>query len=153
MNVTFACPHCQQAGRVEFDTETEAIACPHCHGELRVPDDAWDGDELTRCLVCPSTDLFIRKDFPQRLGVAIVVVGFLASSVAWYYYQVYWSFGILFAVAAIDVALYLVMGESLTCYRCAAEYRGLQGLKRHGGFDLTIHERYRQQAARLARRH
>ena len=44
------------------------------------------GDEpprLVRCLVCPSADLFLRKDFPQRLGVGIVVVGLLASCVTW----------------------------------------------------------------------
>ena len=161
MNVTFACPHCQAASRVDFDAETEVIACSHCHAELHVPAAAWadepeqpDGSpehaELCRCLVCPSSDLFLRKDFPQQLGVAIVALGFLASSVAWFYYQIYWSFGILFAVAGIDVVLYAVMGESLTCYRCGAAYRGLSGLKRHTPFDLSIHERYRQQAARLA---
>lgn len=150
MNVTFACPRCAATGRVEFDAETEVIACPHCHTELRVPADAWNDSSLTRCLVCPSTELFVRKDFPQRLGVAIVVVGFLASSIAWYYYLVYWSFGILFAVAGIDVLLYAWMGESLTCYRCHAEYRGLPEVRSHHGFDLSIHERYRQQAARVA---
>jgi monovalent cation:H+ antiporter-2, CPA2 family len=30
---------------------------------------------LTRCIVCPSVDLFVRKDFPQRVGVGLVAIG------------------------------------------------------------------------------
>ena len=41
------------------------------------------------------------------------------------------------------------MGESLTCYRCHAQYRGFEEIERHGGFDLETHERYRQMAARM----
>jgi len=107
------------------------------------------GDRIERCLVCPSSELFARKDFPQKLGVALVVIGFVASSVAWANYQVFWTFAILFATALVDLVLYLVMGESLTCYRCHAQYRGAQEIERHGGFDLETHERYRQLAARL----
>ncbi|HVW37483.1 MAG TPA: hypothetical protein VHB99_09260, partial [Pirellulales bacterium] len=54
--------------------------------------------------------------------------------------------------AMIDLVLFAVVGESLTCYRCGAQYRGLEGLKNYRGFDLEIHERYRQEAARLAQR-
>jgi hypothetical protein len=45
--------------------------------------------------------------------------------------------------------LYIVMCESLTCYRCNAQYRGFEEIERHGGFNLDTHERYRQMAARL----
>ena len=57
--------------------------------------------------------------------------------------------GILFATALIDVVLYVVMGNVLECYRCHAQYRGLPSLEGHEGFNLEVHERYRQQAARL----
>jgi len=117
---------------------------------MNVPQGAIADGRVRRCVVCPSTELFVRKDFPQRLGVAIVVLGFAASCVSWHYYHLYLTFGILFATALVDVVLYVLMGESLTCYRCSAEYRGLEGLDQHGAFDLSIHERYRQQAARLA---
>ncbi len=55
----------------------------------------------------------MRKDFPQRLGVAIVVTGFIASSIAWSQYMTLLTFGILFATALIDVVLYLIVGEAL----------------------------------------
>jgi hypothetical protein len=94
--------------------------------------------------------LFVRKDFPQRLGVAIVVLGFAISCVTWNLYLTNWTFAVLFATAIIDFVLFAVVGESLTCYRCGAQYRQLAGLKDYRGFDLETHERYRQEAARLA---
>jgi hypothetical protein len=81
--------------------------------------------------------------------VAIVVLGFAASCVSWAYYQVYLTFAILFLTALVDVVLYVLVGESLTCYRCHAEYRGVTAIDEHGAFELATHERYRQQAARL----
>jgi hypothetical protein len=150
MNVTFACPRCQQSSRVELTTADLALICPHCQGQMPVEPDAITAEGLRRCLVCGSRDLFVRKDFPQRLGVAIVVTGFIASSIAWSQYMTLWTFGILFATALIDVALYLVVGEALECYRCHAQYRGLEGLQHHSGFSLQTHERYRQLEARMA---
>jgi hypothetical protein len=87
---------------------------------------------------------------PQRLGVAIVVLGLGASCVAWYYYHVFVTFGIMFATAAADFVLYLVMGNVLQCYRCHAQYRGVAGLDEHSPFSLETHERHRQQTARMA---
>ena len=149
MNVTFCCPGCHATDRLEFTSQTASLACPQCGRQWNVPSGAVGEGEVHRCLVCPSQELFVRKDFPQRLGVAIVLAGFAASCVAWANYQLYLTFGILFATALVDVVLYVVMGENLTCYRCEAQYRGLSGLEKHGAFELATHERYRQQAARL----
>jgi hypothetical protein len=109
---------------------------------------------LRRCVVCPSSDLYARKDFPQRLGVTLVVLGFAASCVAWYYvswspYAIYWTFGILFATALVDVLLYVVCGQALQCYRCGAIYRDVPRMDEHAPFSLDVHERHRQQAARI----
>lgn len=149
MNVTYRCPACENTVRTAFTAESTELPCPQCSQKLRVPEAAVTGDRIERCLVCPSTDLFARKDFPQKLGVGLVIFGFIASSIAWANYQVFWTFAILFATALVDLVLYLVMGESLTCYRCHSQYRGSHEIERHGGFDLETHERYRQMAARL----
>jgi hypothetical protein len=92
----------------------------------------------------------VRKDFPQRLGLMIIVMGFVASSVALAWHQNVVSLAILIGTAALDAVLYLVTGNVLTCYRCHSEYRDVQGLEQHPLFRLDVHERYRQQAARLA---
>jgi len=150
MNVTARCPHCGATSHREFAAEARALTCPDCGTAEAIPDDALDGTRIQRCLVCPSTELYVRKDFPQQLGVGIVVVGFALSCVAYSYYYFTIAFAILFATALIDLVLYLLMGNSLICYRCQAEYRGVELTDVHGAFDLAIHERYRQQAARLA---
>jgi ribosomal protein S27E len=151
MNITYSCPECQGIQRVVLANDPTQLACSHCGRKISVPPGALGEGRITRCLVCPSTDLFARKDFPQRLGVALVVLGFIGSSIAWANYHVLWSFAILFGTALIDLVLYLVMGESLTCYRCHAQYRGFNDIERHGGFNLETHERYRQMAARLSK--
>ncbi len=162
MRITYACPSCD-ATATDADVETaRSLVCSRCNAEVNIPADAvaWTnaaggGVEpgngtpvLRRCMVCPSTELFVRKDFPQRLGVAIVVVGFAASCVTWAWQMLVPTFAILFGTALIDVVLYLVMPECLTCYRCGSRYRGAAGT--HGGFDLETHERHRQQRIRLA---
>ncbi|HUY92460.1 MAG TPA: hypothetical protein VMV10_27200 [Pirellulales bacterium] len=152
MNVTFACPRCGRSSAVELKTNDASLRCPHCQLEIEQPAGAFENGQLERCLVCPSNDLFVRKDFPQRVGVAIVVTGFAISCVTWNFYLTKLTFAVLFATAIIDFVLFAIVGESLTCYRCGAQYRGLEGLKNRQGFDLEIHERYRQEAARLAQR-
>jgi hypothetical protein len=149
MNVTYSCPACHQTVRCQFSDESTRLACPRCAQTVAIPSDAVADQRVDRCLVCPSTEMFVRKDFPQRLGVALVIVGFVASSVAWAYYQVLLTFAILFATALVDLVLYLTMGQSLMCYRCGAQYRDVSNMEAHGAFDLATHERYRQMAARL----
>ena len=78
------------------------------------------------------------------------MTGFIASSIAWSQYMTVLTFAILFATALIDVALYLIVGEALECYRCHAQYRTVAGLANHSAFSLETHERYRQLAARMA---
>jgi hypothetical protein len=149
MNVTFRCPHCDQTERIDFSADSREIACPQCHTRLSIPDSATREGQLWRCLVCPSTELFIRKDFSQSLGVAIVVVGVVVSSVFWAYRLPIWTYAVLFATALIDVVLYVTVGNVLQCYRCQSQYRDVPGMENHGGFDLETHEKHRQQRIRL----
>lgn len=153
MNITYSCPHCHQGARNEVGSADTTLTCPHCQQAMSVPPGALEGGQVCRCLACPSTDLFVRKDFPQRLGVGIVVVGIVGSSIAWGYTLPILTFAILFATALVDVVLYLLVPDALMCYRCGAQYRSVAGMERHGAFNLETHERYRQQAARMAGQH
>ncbi len=149
MNVTFACPGCQESSRADVESETTHLDCSHCSAQLPIDAGTLSPEGLRQCLVCGSPELFVRKDFPQRLGVGLVVIGFIASSIAWSQYMTLLTFAILFATALIDVVLYLIVGEALVCYRCQAQYRMVPGMERHGAFSLETHEKHRQQAARL----
>ena len=150
MNVTFCCPRCDQSARLSVEAGAAEIECPHCGQAIRIPPGAFDGETLTRCLVCPSTDLFVRKDFPQRLGVGLVALGIVGSSIAW---------GLQFA--AVDLWNPVRHGAGRRRF-VSDRARGLDvlslpgpvsmvpGQERHGAFNLETHERHRQQVARMA---
>ena len=148
--VRFTCPQCRVLNSHEFDQSTTELSCHSCQTRVKVTEDALEDSGLVQCLVCPSTELFVRKNFPQRLGVTIVVLGFALSCWAWYHHMVVATFAILMATALIDVLLFAFVGEILECYRCHAQYVGITGMDAHEGFDLEIHEKHRQQMARLS---
>ncbi len=110
-----------------------------------------DTGSMSRCLVCPCEDLFIRKMFPQRLGITIVVIGFAISFVTWGYHYVLTTFAVLFSVALIDLLLYLLLGNLLECYRCQAQYREVPGLENFQAFDLETFERHQQKTREQGR--
>lgn len=148
MKITHACPNCGQVARRELPAPVSELECA-CGHSIAVDNGAVEGGRVTRCAVCPSRELFVRKDFSQRLGVTIVVAGLAASCIPWYFGNWFGTFAILFATALADVLLYLFVGNVLQCYRCHAEYRGLPDLAGHAPFSLEVHERHRQQQARL----
>jgi hypothetical protein len=88
--------------------------------------------------------LFVRKAFPQRLGLAIVVVAagaFLVLS-AWRS-RFYLGAIILCAAVGIDAILYLLVRRLTVCYRCRSEFANVPVNPEHGGFELSVGEKYR----------
>jgi len=99
---------------------------------------------LTKCAKCGCNDLFVRKDFPQKLGLSLVILAalafvILAASRAHFYLGAL----ILLGAAIIDAILYLFVPKITVCYRCRAEFRDAPINPRHGGFELAIGEKYR----------
>jgi hypothetical protein len=148
ITITARCPHCEETFAAGLFVG-QPLTCARCQKTIAASVPDLEGADAMRCLACPSTELFLRKDFPQRLGVTIVLVGFLGSSIAWAMHKIFWAYGVLFATALVDVLLYVLMGNVTECYRCHAQYRGLSPREDQEGFQLEIHEKYRQQAARL----
>lgn len=103
-----------------------------------------------RCLVCGCGDLWRQKDFPQKLGLALVALGALLSTIAIAYYYPATSLGILLAFALADLALYVFMPDVLVCYRCHARHQHTDPGESYPRFELETAERYRQEQARLA---
>ena len=150
MNVTYRCPQCEGTSRSPIDEQNHSVTCQLCGIRINSPADAVGAEGVERCVVCPSTELFVRKDFSQRLGVGIIVLGFVASSIALAWHHSVLSLAILIGTALLDAVLFLITGNVLSCYRCHSEYRDVPGVDRHPAFSLQVHERHRQQAARLA---
>jgi hypothetical protein len=148
-NITFACPECDKTSRIPLD-ETAAVACPQCSWKQATSSRVSSEGHIDECSVCGCEELFIRKNFSQNIGVGVVIVAAVTSMIAWGYHMWYTAYGILFAAALLDLYLYFKVGNLLQCYRCNAEYRGLPHLDDHQAFSLETHEKYRQQAIRLA---
>ena len=98
---------------------------------------------LDHCLHCGGTEFFLRKDFPQKLGLALVIVFGLIASVFYYYERVLATFATLAALVVVDAIIYLFVGKVVVCYKCRAEYRGIPYNSRITGFDLATSEKYR----------
>lgn len=132
---------------VEFAPEAlqePAVECPRCRDRrpFNLTDHLDDDGRLVRCPLCDCTEFFLRKDFPQIIGLSIVVVA-AALSIWTLRSNAVLAYGILAAAAVIDALLYLLFPKITVCYRCRAEFRGVPLNETHGAFDLATHEKYR----------
>lgn len=151
MNVAFHCRSCEHPVRLDVSAESSELLCNACGKSTAIAaEDISAEGKLNACVVCGCRELFVRKDFPQKVGVGIVACGFIASTIALAYHQRFVAYAILFATALIDLVLYFIVKNMLQCYRCQALYRGLSGLEAFEPFNLETHEKFRQQAIRLA---
>jgi hypothetical protein len=104
---------------------------------------------LHACPICGNAELYRKKDFPQRLGLAILALACLASIEPYRRYMIWLVWTILLGSLAFDYLLYRLVGDVVVCYRCLAQYRGLPGTALFPPYELGIAERYRQEKIRL----
>ncbi len=149
MRIVFECPGCQKTGMTEVGPNAAVVSCPQCSWSRPLAEENRAETEPTSCVVCGCQDLWRQKDFPQRVGVAMVVAGALISTVFWWRMEPLWAIGVLLVFALIDLVLYSVMPDVLVCYRCNARHRGTPLVGRNERFNLEKHERYRQESIRL----
>ncbi len=106
------------------------------NGRGRVKFTAGNPEEvIITCRACGAKDLYLQKDFPRTIAIAIVIAGAIA---------VPWTYGIsLIVVALIDFFLFRKVKWMAVCYRCRAEYRGFQPNRAHKEFDRHLDELYK----------
>ncbi len=151
MELTFECPGCQTVGGVS-PVETAAEArCLACGVTRELRKEAIDDSGLRACPVCATEDLYLQKDFPQGLGLAIVILGFAISTVFWYLDRPVPALSVLLVSALADMVLFYIVPDVTICYRCLSQYRGAGSNPpgRFGRFDLAVGERYRQERMRV----
>lgn len=151
MQIAFECPVCEYPGRLEIPP-AHTWSCPRCDHLLSPV--STDGSvapgsspALPACALCGNADLYRKKDFPHALGMGILVLACLASTITYWFYDWWLTWGILIGSAAFDGLLYLCVPDVVVCYRCGARHRGVAA-STHAPFELTIHERYRQERLR-----
>ena len=149
MKIVFTCSSCQRRVQSLSETGTRKLTCSHCNTQHPIPETAWDEDQLQGCLACGNSDLWRQKDFPHAVGLAIVILSIILSTIAWARFEPNWALGVLVAFALVDFALYSLMKDVLVCYRCRARHRLDQPISCHERFDHEKAERYRQEAVRL----
>lgn len=150
MELTFACPACERVGHLRAVEDADRAICARCGHEHTLHPGAIVDSRLESCPWCATAELYTRKDFPQAVGLAIVIVQFAISTVFWYYERPLATYAILLASALIDWALYPRVPDVTICYRCSCQVRG-DGSNpddRYRPFDLGIGERYRQERIR-----
>ena len=132
--IAFACAGCRE----EVSAPPGAPAtCPACASvtTLDVPEPLRSGGPVEACPACGGRQLYVQRDFNQKAGLAVVVVGAALAPFTPFYSS-------LFVAAAIDAALYMVLPEITVCYRCHAHFRGFAKNPRHEAFDLHLAEQY-----------
>lgn len=122
------------------------LTCPSCGDVTRIdaPVELVNQRSPRQCPACDCREFFIRKDFPQRLGLFLVIVFGLIASVFYYYENVVATFATLGSLVVIDAIIYLFVGRVTVCYRCRAEFRGVAYNADHEPFDLATSEKYSQ---------
>ena len=97
----------------ETKSITGNLACNTCaHGEKLNPEMTF-----TLCPACGGSQFYRKKDFNQALGCLIMIIGAVL---------VPWTYGLsLLVLALLDFFLYRRVKESVSCYRCKSEFRGI----------------------------
>lgn len=150
MELTYQCPQCGAVGSVSPIESTLSVTCRSCSTPRAMHPSAFDQGNLRSCPWCATEDLYLQKDFPQGLGLAIVIVGFAVSTVFWYYEMPIPAYLVLLGSALLDMVLYYRVPDVTICYRCLGQYRGPGSNPggRFRAFDLAVGERYRQERMR-----
>ena len=147
MKIRIICPACETPGPT-LDPGAASWQCPRCDHLVAVASPSPD-PALPSCAVCGCADLYRKKDFPHVLGMTILLGSLVGSTFAYLYYDWWLTWAILIGSAAFDGILYLLVKDVVVCHRCESEHRGvLVDPARHLPFELTVHERYRQEKLR-----
>ncbi len=146
MQIRYHCPTETCVAIIEYEPLEECgptMKCPRCGVEhpMTLTETLRRKNLVEVCAVCSSRELFVRKDFPRRLGLLIVVVFGLAA-IYYLSISVVISWSILAAAAVLDLIIYTFLGKVTTCYACRAEYRKCNLNPAHEGFDLATSEKY-----------
>jgi len=132
--IAFACPDCGRETTAGLDGRGTCAACGRGMS-LDVSGLEGDPPRVERCPSCDGRQLYVQRDFNQKVGLGVVVVGALLVPFTPFYSS-------LFAAAIVDAVLYALVPEITVCYRCHAHFRGFARNPAHQPFDLHLAEQY-----------
>jgi hypothetical protein len=132
--IALACASCGGEAVADLGGTTR---CPHCGAcsKLEIPDSLRTSRVLESCPACGNGLLYVQRDFNQKVGLGVVIVGAALAPFTPFYAS-------LFVAAAIDAGLYALLPDVTVCYRCHAHMRGFARNPAHNPFDLHLAEQY-----------
>jgi hypothetical protein len=145
MRVRLRCPtkSCRHYCETAVDAETREVRCPACGRSSHWNTGAMPSGMLKRCPLCDCEEMFVRKNFPQRVGLLMVVAVGLVSCWLFAHGELLWSLGVLVGLVLVDLVIYALVSKIAVCYRCRAEFLDAPDDPEREGFDLATSEKYR----------
>ena len=99
---------------------------------------------LAACPDCGCRDLFVRKRFPQKVGLGLVIGAALTFLILAARRETFFiGVAVLIGVVILDLILYPFFGQTTECYRCRKNFPNAAINPEHEGFDLATAEKYR----------
>ncbi|KAA3609002.1 MAG: hypothetical protein DWQ01_10490 [Planctomycetota bacterium] len=125
------CPECQRLWRASA-SERKAPDCPKCgkEGAAFHPSKLEAKGTLQGCVPCGHDQLYWARDFPKKLGIAVVVVAAVLAPFTYYLS--------LLVGALLDALLVVVIPKRLHCYRCGAIHHRFNGPGLWQPFQLEV---------------
>ena len=132
--IAFSCRSCGGEAVAGLDGRGRCRACGQA-ADLAIPPALRDTRIVERCPACDGTLLYVQRDFNQKVGLGVVVVGAILAPFTPFYSS-------LIVAALVDAGLYALLPEITVCYRCHAHFRGFARNPKHEAFDLHLAEQY-----------
>jgi hypothetical protein len=130
--IAFRCPSCK--GEAECGLDGKGHCACGATPTLALSPSIREQHVVDRCPACDGLQLYVQRDFNQKAGLGVVIVGAILAPFTYYLSLV--------AAAIIDTGLYAMLREITICYRCEAHFRGFTRNPAHEPFDLHIAEQY-----------
>jgi hypothetical protein len=143
MELKLSCPQCKHKQAHVLTWPLENCVCDFCQNPLLIhsTDSFSNQKRIDQCPVCGAAHLYRRKDFNQKLGILLVVLGVALA---------YYTYGLsLLVVTLIDFFLVRRVREVGICYQCQTEFRNSRLLDALHPFDLELFDYYRNLRERV----
>lgn len=152
MELTFECPQCKAVNRTQDAQACKQFKCQSCGYLRQAHENSISAEGLCHCPYCGNDKLYVQKDFPQGLGLAIVIAGFAWATYHWYMIQPLAAYGVLLGSALLDMILWKKVPDVVICYRCVSQMRGpdIKPIGRFLPFHIEVGETFRQERMRAA---
>ena len=118
------CDDCQKFAIYPLISD-QKLKCKGCNNNWKIIPQNFSFEDP--CIICTCKIFYKRKDFNQILGLVILLTGIILSII--------YSYFILMGFVLIDIILYKLVPDAGICYKCSAEYRGIQNIDKLDQFD------------------